>query len=72
MLFFVALCIVAGVAARAVFPKEIKGELHDELEELKEHGHHDGVEEKPIRPETPDGEEKPSGPEVSEQEVEDE
>ena len=40
MLFFVALCIVAVVAARVVFPKEVKEELHEELEELKEHGHH--------------------------------
>jgi UDP-GlcNAc:undecaprenyl-phosphate GlcNAc-1-phosphate transferase len=40
MIFFVALCIVAGVSARAVFPKEIKEELHEEMEELREHGHH--------------------------------
>ena len=40
MLFFVALCIVAVVAARVVFPKEVKEELHEELEELREHGHH--------------------------------
>lgn len=51
MLFFVALCIVAGVAARVVFPKEVKGELHEELEELKEHGHHDETPEKPDQPE---------------------
>ena len=33
MLLFLVLCIVAVVAARVVFPKEVK-------EELKEHGHH--------------------------------
>ena len=38
---FAALCIVAVVAARVVFPKEVKEELHEELEELKEHGHHE-------------------------------
>ena len=42
MLFFAALCIVALVAARVVFPKEVREELHEELEELKEHGHHEG------------------------------
>lgn len=41
MVFFVALCIVAGVSARVVFPKEVKEELHEEMEELKEHGHHE-------------------------------
>ena len=40
MLFFLALCIVAAVAARVVFPKEIREELHEEIEELKELGHH--------------------------------
>ena len=40
MILFVALCVVVGVAARAVFPKEMKGELHEEMEELKEHSHH--------------------------------
>lgn len=40
MLFFLALCIVAVVAARVVFPKEVKEELREELEELKDHGHH--------------------------------
>ena len=43
MLFFAALCIVAVVAAKVVFPKavkeELKEELHEELEDLKEHGH---------------------------------
>lgn len=41
MLLFVTLCVVAGVAARVVFPKEMKGELHEEMVELKEHGHHE-------------------------------
>lgn len=40
MLFFLALCIVAAVAARVVFPKEIREELHEEIEELRELGHH--------------------------------
>ena len=39
MLLLVALCIVAVVAARVVFPKEVKEELHEELEELTEHHH---------------------------------
>ena len=39
MLLFAALCIVAVVAARVVFPKEVKEELHEELEELTEHHH---------------------------------
>ena len=38
-LLFAALCIVAVVAARVVFPKEVQQELHDELEELKHHDH---------------------------------
>ena len=42
MLFFLALCIVAVVAARVVFPKEIREELHEEIEELRELGHHGG------------------------------
>mgnify|MGYP000819139101 CR=1 FL=1 len=41
MLLFAALCIVAVVAARVVFPKEVKEELHEELEELTELGHHE-------------------------------
>lgn len=53
MLLFAALCIVAVVAARVVFPKEVKEELreelHEELEGLREHGHH---------PETPADEKK--------------
>lgn len=40
MLFFAALCIVAVVAARVVFPEEIREELHEEIEELRELGHH--------------------------------
>ena len=31
----------AVVAARVVFPKEVKEELHEELEELTELGHHE-------------------------------
>ena len=38
MIFFAALCVVAIVAARVVFPKEIKEELHEEIEEFREHG----------------------------------
>jgi UDP-GlcNAc:undecaprenyl-phosphate GlcNAc-1-phosphate transferase len=41
MLFFAALCIVAVVAARVVFPREIREEVHQEMEELKEHRHHE-------------------------------
>ena len=70
MLFFVALCIVAGVAARVVFPKEIKGELHEELEELKEHGHHDGEEKSPQPETSSDGGEESSGRPEPEQEAE--
>lgn len=47
MLLFVALCIVAVVAARVVFPKEIREELHEEMEEFKEHGHHPDHKENP-------------------------
>jgi UDP-GlcNAc:undecaprenyl-phosphate GlcNAc-1-phosphate transferase len=51
MILFAALCVVAGVAARTVFPKEVKEELHEEMEEIKEHGHHadkdDASEEEP-------------------------
>lgn len=46
MLFFLALCIVGVVAARVVFPKEIREEIHEELheemEELKDLGRHGG------------------------------
>ena len=41
MLLFAALCIVAVVAARVVFPKELREEVHEELEELKEHVQHE-------------------------------
>ena len=37
MLFFAALSNVAVVAARVVFPKEVKEELREELEELRPH-----------------------------------
>ena len=40
MLFFLALTIVAAVAARVVFPKEVQEEIQGELEELKEHISH--------------------------------
>lgn len=46
MMFFAALCVVAAVAARVVFPKEIREELHEEAEELKHHGHHPAQKEK--------------------------
>lgn len=36
MMLFAALCIVAIVAARVVFPREVTEELHEEIEELKE------------------------------------
>lgn len=42
MLLFAALCIVGAVAARVVFPRELREELHEELEELKEHGRDGG------------------------------
>ena len=54
MLFFLALCIVALVAARVVFPKEIREELYEEIEELKELGHHSG----PALPASPEDNEK--------------
>ncbi|MEG1988052.1 MAG: MraY family glycosyltransferase [Oscillibacter sp.] len=47
MLLFVALCIVAVVAARVVFPKELREELHEEMEELREHTHHEEAPEEP-------------------------
>ena len=40
MLFFVALCVVAGVAARVVFPKEVQEGLREEMAELIDHNHH--------------------------------
>jgi len=56
MIFFVSLCVVAVVAARAVFPKEVREELHEEMEELKEHGHHTEapVQDGPSAPEKPE------------------
>jgi UDP-GlcNAc:undecaprenyl-phosphate GlcNAc-1-phosphate transferase len=47
MLFFLTLCIAAAVAARVVFPKEIREELHEEVEELRDLGHHGGQKETP-------------------------
>ena len=41
MVFFAALCIVAAVAARVVFPREVRAELQEELEELRDHGRHE-------------------------------
>ena len=40
MMFFVALCVVAGVAARVVFPKEVQEGLREEMAELIDHNHH--------------------------------
>ena len=61
MLFFLALCIVAVVAARVVFPKEVKEELREELkeelDELKDHGHHG--EEKPAEEPGKDADKEP-------------
>ena len=37
MMLFVALCVVAGVAARVVFPREIRDEISAELKELTHH-----------------------------------
>ncbi len=42
MLFFAALCVVGAVAARVVFPREIREEVQEELEELRELGRHGG------------------------------
>ena len=39
MLLFAALCIVAVVAARVVFPKEVHQEVHKEPEEQKHYDH---------------------------------
>ena len=61
MLFFLALCIVAVVAARVVFPKEVKEELREELkeelDELKDHGPHG--EEKPAEEPGKDADKEP-------------
>lgn len=64
MILFAALCVVAGVAARTVFPKEVKEELHEEMAELKEHGHH--AEEKPEETSGEAAEQKPSAAENEE------
>ncbi len=50
MLFFATLCIVGAVAARVVFPKEIREELHEELEEPRDLGHHGEHQEKEEAP----------------------
>ena len=39
MMFFVTLCIVAAVAARVVFPKEVQEGLREEMAELMDHTH---------------------------------
>ncbi|MEG1683982.1 MAG: MraY family glycosyltransferase, partial [Oscillospiraceae bacterium] len=44
MLFLLALCACGLVAARVVFPKELREELHGEMEELREHGHREAPE----------------------------
>lgn len=59
MMFFVSLCVVALVAARVVFPKEVRAELHEEMEELKDHGHH-GAQPPAEGAQPPDGQ-KPDG-----------
>ena len=64
MIFFVSLCVVAAVAARAVFPKEVREELHEEMEELKEHGHRT---EEP-EPSAQDGTSVPEKPDIQEPE----
>jgi len=61
MIFFLALCIVAAVAARVVFPKELKEELHEEMDELKEHAHHNGEEAPKSGPAEPASEEPADG-----------
>ncbi len=40
MMFFVALCVVAIVAAKVVFPKEVKEGLREEMVELMDPNHH--------------------------------
>ena len=45
---------LAGVAARIAFPKELKEELHEEMEEMREHGHHAEKQDAPAgEPEAP-------------------
>ncbi len=50
MVLLLALCVVGVVAARVVFPREIREELHEEMEELKELGHSKNQEPKPEEP----------------------
>ncbi|MDR3730274.1 MAG: MraY family glycosyltransferase [Oscillospiraceae bacterium] len=50
MVLLLALCVVGVVAARVVFPREIREELHEEMEELKELGHNKNQEPKPEEP----------------------
>ena len=57
MLFLLAMCIVAVVAARVIFPKEVKEEIIEELHELTEHGHQ-AEEQDAAVPETENNEEK--------------
>jgi len=73
MMFFVSLCVVAVVAARVIFPKEVREELHEEIEELRDHGHHAEKKEnmevdKPLAGEEPEAEHTP-GPCEGNQEV---
>ena len=44
MILFAALCIVAVVAAKVVFPKEITHEIQEELGEMRDHSHKKGGE----------------------------
>lgn len=62
MLFFATLCIVALVAARVVFPREIKEEVREELEELRPHHGEHGQEEAPGTPESLDAPDPPDPP----------
>ena len=56
MMFFVALCIVAAVAARVVFPKEVQEGIREEMAELMDHNHH-----KPVSQEDENGGENGEG-----------
>ncbi|WP_312281904.1 MraY family glycosyltransferase [Oscillibacter sp.] len=57
MMIFVSLCVVAVVAARVIFPKEVREELHEEMEELRDHGHRAEKQEKAEDAAPPAGEE---------------
>ena len=46
LILFAALCIVAVVAAKVVFPKEITEEIQEGIEEMLDHNHKKGGEEK--------------------------